>query len=167
MRKLTLLLAVALIACALPACEEETTLPYDPVENPDDNTPPVEDPEDPEPQTVTYRIAEVRQYSPDNAMGVELTDKFDFFATPRMTIVTSPSKTTFAFDNGEVPFLPFATELPEGEIECELDTSVSPNVLRIKDTETVLATFDAQGFRMSFQLDCKSLSYSYKFKSIE
>ncbi len=164
MRKLTLLLAVALIACTLPACEEETTLPYDPVENPGNDTPTVEDPE---PQTVTYRIAEVRQYSPDNAMGVDITGKFDFFATPRMTIVTSPSKMTFAFDNGEVPFLPFAAELPEGEIECELDTSVSPNVLRIKDTETVLATFDASGFGMSFQLDCKQLNYSYKFKSIE
>lgn len=164
MKKYVIILAAALLAGSLTGCEDDATLPFIPVEKPDDNTPPSGD--DPATHTVTYRLDKVLLCAPENTEGTDLIGKFDFFAATRMTLRVSPTKTTVVFENGDIPFYPFAEKLPEGEIPCELNTNVTPNVLRIKDTETVLATFENDGFTMSFRLDCKSLTYKYKFKSI-
>ena len=46
MKKYVIMIAAALSACAFSSCDAETTLPYIPVEKPEDNTPPSgEDPE--------------------------------------------------------------------------------------------------------------------------
>lgn len=164
MKKYAVILAAALLAGTLCGCDDEPTLPFIPVEKPDDTTPPSGD--DPATHTVTYRLDKVLQCAPENTNGTNIISKFDFFASTRMTLRVSPTKTTVVFENGDIPFYPFAEKLPEGEIPCEFNTNVTPNVLRIKDTDTVLATFENDGFTLSFQLDCKQLTYKYKFKSI-
>ncbi len=40
MKKYAIILTAALFVCAFSGCDEETTLPYNPVEKPDNNTPP-------------------------------------------------------------------------------------------------------------------------------
>ena len=75
--------------------------------------------------------------------------------------------THLEFANGEVPFAPFAFELPEGVVECEFDTDALPNELRIKGTDHVIAYFQNGEFSIPFQLDSKQLSYKYTFKEIK
>lgn len=164
MKKYAIILAAALLAGAFCGCDDQASLPFIPVEKPDDETPPAG--EDPATQVVTYRLDKVLQCAPDNLSGTDIFRKFDFFATVRMTLSQSPTQTTVEFDNGEVPFQPFAEALPEGKIECVLDTNVTPNVLRVKDSGQVIALFLSDGFSTTFQLDSKLLSYQYKFKSL-
>ena len=47
-----------------------------------------------------------------------------------------------------------------------LDSNVIPNGLRVKGSDTVIATFEPDGFTTQFQLDSKLLTYKYKFKSL-
>lgn len=164
MRKYLLILLAALIASAFSGCKDDAAFPFIPVDKPGTTTPP--EGNDPTPHRVTYRLDKVLLCSPENAAGVNIINKFDFFASMRMTLSVSPTQTTLLFDNGDIPFYPLSEALPEGEILCELDASVSPNVLRIQDSDTVIATFEKDGFTISFQLDCKSLTYKYKFKSL-
>lgn len=161
MKKYALLLAAALFVSAFSACDDETTLPYIPYEEDKTETP--TEGEDPDIITNTYRLNQVLQCSPENPSGVDIFGKLDFFATLRMTVSVSATGAVVRFDNGEVPFLPFTEALPEGEIECDLDHSTIPNVLRIRDTGTVIATFEKDGFTTTFQLDCKQLTYKYKY----
>lgn len=164
MKKYALLLAAALLVSAFSACDEETTLPYIPYEEDTPETP--TEGEDPDAVTNTYRLNQVLQCSPENPNGVDLYGKFDFFASLRMTVSVSATGAVVEFDNGEVPFLPFTEALPEGKIQCDLDHSVIPNVLRIRDTDTVIATFEKDGFTTEFQLDSKLLSYKYKYTKL-
>lgn len=164
MKKYALLLAATLLVSAFSACDEETTLPYIPYEEDETETP--TESEDPEAVTNTYCLKQVLQCSPENPNGVDIFGKLDFFATLRMTVSVSATGAVVEFDNGDVPFLPFAEALPEGKIECDLDHNVIPNVLRIRDTETVIATFEKDGFTTEFQLDSKLLSYKYKYTKL-
>ena len=145
MKKYAIILTAALFVCAFSGCDEETTLPYIPVEKPDNNTPPEGD--DPDTYTVTY-------------------GKLDYFPSLRMTLNVSPLATTVTFDNGDIPFVPFPEALSEGPIQCVLDSNVIPNGLRVKGSDTVIATFEQDGFTTQFQLDSKLLTYKYKFKSL-
>ena len=79
----------------------------------------------------------------------------------------SDKMTHLEFSNGEVPFSPFAFEVPEGVVECEFDTDALPNELRIKGTDHVIAYFQNGEFSIPFQLDSKQLSYKYTFKEIK
>lgn len=164
MKRYALLLAAACTLCTFSACDDEPTLPYIPYEEEQTNVP--EEGEDPEPTTNTYRLGRVLQCSPENPNGVDLYGKFDFFSTLRMTVSVSATGAVVEFDNGEIPFLPFAEALPEGPIECVLDQTVIPNELRIRDTKTVIATFEKDGFTTEFQLDCKQLTYKYKYTKL-
>ena len=51
MKKYAIILTAALFVCAFSGCDEEATLPYIPVEKPDNNTPPEGD--DPDTYTDT------------------------------------------------------------------------------------------------------------------
>ena len=164
MKKYALLLAATLLVSAFSACDEETTLPYIPYEEDETETP--TEGEDPEAVTNTYCLKQVLQCSPENPNGVDIFGKLDFFATLRMTVSVSATGAVVEFDNGEVPFLPFTEALHEGKIQCDLDHSVIPNVLRIRDTDTVIATFEKDGFTTEFQLDSKLLSYKYKYTKL-
>ena len=164
MKKYVIMIAAALSACAFSSCDEETTLPYIPVEKPEDNTPPSG--EDPETYTVTYRLDKVLLCSPDNTNGLDISGKLDYFSPLRMTLNVSPLATTVTFDNGDIPFVPFPEALSEGPIQCVLDSNVIPNVLRVKGSDTIIATFEQDGFTTQFQLDSKLLTYKYKFKRL-
>lgn len=118
--------------------------------------------------TIEYGIRQVMQYDPMNINGIDVGSKFDFFQTLRFTIHVKDSKmSSLSFSNGDVPFSPFGFDVPEGAVECELDTEVLPNELRIKGTGHVIAYFQSGEFSIPFQLDCKSLSYKYTFKEIK
>ena len=91
------------------------------------------------------------------AAEVLLADAFCALGIP-VTVVT---------EDGTMGARGFVTEaLPEGKIQCDLDHSVIPNVLRIRDTDTVIATFEKDGFTTEFQLDSKLLSYKYKYTKL-
>lgn len=167
MKRILLILAAALLAGIVCGCDEEKTLPYIPVDRPDD-TPPAS--EDPESYTVTYQLVKVLQCSPNNPQGRDLFDKLDFFpsTSTSMTLSVSPLKCTVSFDNGDLPFYPFAERLPQGPVECVMDRNVVPYVIRIegKESETIFASYEADGFTISFHLDSELVTYKYKFKSI-
>lgn len=100
------------------------------------------------------------------ANGTDIYGKLDYFPSLRMTLNVSPLATTVTFDNGDIPFVPFPEALSEGPIQCVLDSNVIPNGLRVKGSDTVIATFEQDGFTTQFQLDSKLLTYKYKFKSL-
>ncbi len=165
MKQIAIFLITVCTIAFLSGCEEKQTLPYIPVEETDEEIP--HEGEDVDPLTVNYQLDKVLQCDPVNTDGTDITNKLDFFSSPaRISVSISPTKTLFTFENGElIPFYPFAEEL-QSPVECELDTAVVPNELRRKDTGEVLATFENDGFVISFHLDSKSLTYKYKFKSI-
>lgn len=118
--------------------------------------------------TINYGLRQVLQYDPMNINGIDVVDKFDFFSTLRFRIEVHDGKMThLEFSNGEVPFSPFAFEVPDGVVECEFDTDALPNELRIKGTGNVIAYFQNGEFSIPFQLDSKQLSYKYTFKEIK
>lgn len=118
---------------------------------------------------IEYQIRQVMQYDPMNINGIDVSGKLDFFNTIRFTLHYNDGKIThLSYSNGEVPFSPFGfTTESLTETECELDTDVMPNELRIKGTDNVVAYFQNGEFVMPFQLDCSELSYRYTFANID
>lgn len=118
--------------------------------------------------TINYGIRQVMQYDPMNINGIDVAGKFEFFNTLRFVIHVEDNKMVrLSFSNGDVPFSPFGFDLPEGEVECELNTDALPNELRVKGTGKVIAYFQNGEFSIPFRLDSKSLSYKYTFKSVK
>ena len=154
MKKYAIILTAALFVCAFSGCDEEAPLPYIP------------EGDDPDTYTVAYRLDKVLLCAPENPNGTDIYGKLDYFPSLRMTLNVSPLATTVTFDNGDIPFVPFPEALSEGPIQCVLDSNVIPNVLRVKGSDTIIATFDADGFTTQFQLDSKLLTYKYKFKRL-
>lgn len=91
MKKYAIILTAALFVCAFSGCDEEATLPYIPVEKPDDNTPPEGD--DPDTYTVAYRLDKVLLCAPENPNGTDIYGKLDYFPSLRMTLNVSPLAT--------------------------------------------------------------------------
>ena len=88
MKKYAIILTAALFVCAFSGCDEETTLPYIPVEKPDNNTPPEGD--DPDTYTVAYRLDKVLLCAPENPNGTDIYGKLDYFSIRCTSPTTSP-----------------------------------------------------------------------------
>ena len=153
MKKYAFIFSLAAVLFAFSACDDvsdEMTSDY------------------PSDYTIDYGVRQVLQYDPMNINGIDVSGKFAFFGTLRFTIYVKDSKmTSLKFSLGDVPFSPFAFDVPAGEVDCELDTEALPNELRIKGTGNVIAYFQNGEFSIPFQLDCKSLNYKYTFKEIK
>lgn len=164
MKKLTIIFALMLAVCNLCSCGEDAAFPFIPYEKDEVKIPATG--EDAEEQVINYKLGKVLLCEPANPDGVDIVNKLDFFAGVKMTIIQSPTGMRAIIDKGDVPFNVWNEEIPEGEIDCELDMEVVPNQLRIKGTDTVLATFESAGFTVAFQLDCDQLTYKYIFQRI-
>ena len=164
MKKLFLILAMACAAATFYSCKEESEFPYIPYEKDEQEIP--ANGEDAQSQTVNYKLGQVLLCDPANPNGIDICGKFDFFSTVTMSVIQSPVGMKVKMDKGTVPFNAWDIEIPEDGVDCELDMEVVPNELRVKDTETVIATFEKDGFTVSFQLDSDQLTYKYKFQSI-
>ncbi|MGM9767647.1 MAG: hypothetical protein ACI3Z0_04200 [Candidatus Cryptobacteroides sp.] len=116
---------------------------------------------------ITYTLRSVIEKDPVNINGIDVFPYFDFFKSLRFVIhVTDGKMTSFSYDSGDIPFSSYTFQVPSGEVACEFDTTVSPNVLRIKETGDVIAVFKNGELIVPFVLDCEELSYEYKFKEI-
>lgn len=124
------------------------------------------DPDYPSDYDISYALGKVLEKDPVNVTGIDVCPYFDFFKTFRFTIHVKGGKmSSFTIENGDVPFYPF--NCVEGEeIECRFDGESSPNVLRIKETDEVIAIFDRGECYLPFQLDCEQLNYEYRFREI-
>lgn len=118
---------------------------------------------------ITYQLRQVLQYDPMNINGIDVSKKLAFFNTLRFTLQYNEGKLTkVKYSNGLVPFSPFNFDTESDfEADCELDTEVFPNELRISGTENVIAYYQNGEFIMPFQLDCSSISYKYTFVNME
>ena len=163
MKKLTLILALAFAATTFSSCKEESDFPYIPYEKEEQKIP--SDGEDVQSQTINYRLSKVLLCEPANPAGIDLMQKFDFFGTVSMAITQSPTGIKAKIENGNVPFSAWNFEIPAEEFECDFDMDAVPNELRIKGTKTVVATYENDGFTVTFQLDSDQLTYKYKFQS--
>lgn len=162
MKKLTILLAVALVAFGFTSCGDEATkLPYIPYEPEEPEVPATG--ENPSSEVVVYNLSEVLLIDEAHPAGINLMEKVNFFNSLTMTIEQSPTKLLVTVDDTNSPFDAWGVELPEGPMECTLDTSVVPNELRTLDG-LLLATYQSNGFTVEFQLDSDKLKYQYKFK---
>ena len=163
MKKLTWILAMAFVAATFSSCKEESEFPYIPYEKEEQEIP--TDWEDVQSQTINYRLGKVLLCEPANPAGIDLVNKLDFFNSVSMTITQSPTGVKATINQGNVPFSAWNFEIPAEEFECDFDTDVVPNELRIKGTKSVVATYENDGFTVTFQLDSDQLTYKYKFQS--
>lgn len=126
------------------------------------------DPDYPTDYQINYTLKQVMEYDPVNVNGIDVYKYFDFFSTLNFTINVVDSKmTSLVFDRGDIPFSPFQFDIPEGEVECWLDSESIPNALRVKGTDDVVAYYKNGQIVMDFQLDCKEISYEFRFKEVK
>ncbi|GEM_PF-960364 len=117
---------------------------------------------------INYELRTVLEKDPVNINGIDVYPYFDFFKTLRLNIhITDGKMTSLSFDNGDIPFSAYGFDIPEGEVACEFDTSVSPNVLKIKGADNVVAIFKDGEFYVPFNLDCEEITYEFRFKEIK
>lgn len=121
----------------------------------------------PQDYQLNYRISKVIQYDPINISGLDIADEFDFFNMIEFDIEYTGGKiSSVSYNNGTVPFKPFAFDMTSGQkYACEFDGTSSPNRLILSETGEVIATFDGGEFIMEFGLDCSSVQYKYTFES--
>lgn len=116
---------------------------------------------------IKYGLGKVLEYDPVNVNGIDVCQYFDFFETLRFTLhVTDGKITSLSYTNADIPFSPFDFDAPSGDVDCYLDTNVLPNALKLTSTGQAIAYFRNGEFYIPFQLDCKELSYEYRFKEI-
>lgn len=125
------------------------------------------DPGMPSDGEITYTLRQVIEYDPVNVNGIDVSPYFGFFNTLRFTIYVRDGKMTYLqYTDGDIPFSPFAFDMEEGLVECMFDTEVLPYALKLKGSGETVAYFRNGEFYIPFQLDCKDLSYEYRFREI-
>lgn len=116
---------------------------------------------------ITYALGSVIEKDPVNISGIDVYPYFDFFGSLNFVInVVDGKMVSFTYDNGEIPFSAHKFAMPSGRTECEFDDTVSPNVLKIKGTDDVVATFVNGELIVPFVLDCEEISYEFHFKEV-
>ncbi len=117
---------------------------------------------------LVYCLKSVKQYDPVNVGGIDVYKYFDFFKSLTFTIHFVDEKvSSINFENGSIPFLPYTFNVPSGDIDCYLETSITPYELRIKSNDDVIAYYLRGEFYIPFQLDCEEISYEYRFSSVK
>jgi len=123
---------------------------------------------------INYGLNKVLEIDPVNVSGIDVKPYFEFFDSYRMKLyVTDGSISAVEFNPGEIPFTAYGFDLPTGKTECYFDSTVLPNVLRIKSGATksandkVFATLLKGEFYVEFNLDYKDITYRYYFKTVE
>lgn len=116
---------------------------------------------------VTFVLSQVLEIDDVNVNGIDILPHLDFFKDFRVELKTTDGKiSSILIDNGNVPFMP-GYQVPSGETPCYFDNTVIPNVIRLKDSGVAVASFSKGELVMVFGLDCKTVSYKYKFKAVK
>lgn len=117
---------------------------------------------------INYELRSVLEKDPVNINGIDVYPYFDFFKSLKFTIKVKGGKmTSVIYDNGDIPFSPFTFAAPSGEVACEFDDTVSPNVLKLKESGDVIATYRNGELYIPFVLDCEELTYEFRFKEVK
>lgn len=125
------------------------------------------DPDMPADCDVSYTISKVIQYDDINVKGIDIAPYFDFFEKLRFNInIENGEIVSLEFNQDELPLSPFSYAMPAGEQKCRFDKSVLPWQIKLETGETV-AYYLRGEFYIPFQLDCKTISYEYRFKAVE
>jgi len=123
------------------------------------------DPDLPSDGEIVYTLRQVLEYDPVNVNGIDVCPYFGFFNTLSFTIYVRDGKmVSLQYTDGDIPFSPFKFDIPDGIVDCRLDTDVLPYALKLKETGETVAYFKNGEFYIPFQLDCKDLSYEYRFR---
>ncbi len=117
--------------------------------------------------TEHFVLHQVIEYDPLNPTGINLFPYFTEFQTLSLVIYYEDGEIKYAeFDNGELPYLPVAFNVPEGKIPITYDSGTYPPVLRLASGE-VLAKMIYNEPVFEFSLDYYKISYKYSFKAVK
>ena len=118
-------------------------------------------------KTSTYYLWKAMQIDDVNVNGIDIKPYFDWFDTFELQIRRENGKIVgIKMNNGDIPHDDYGFDLPTSEVECYFDNSVSPNAIRRKSDNQVLAVFRKGVVCMEFQLDCKTVSYRFMFSGV-
>ncbi len=116
---------------------------------------------------INYALKQVIEKDPVNINGIDVYSYFDFFKTYRLTIHYKSGKiSSIEFVNGDIPFSAYSFPIPSGETECYYNTESTPNTIRLKGSDDAVVYFGNGELYVPFKLDCKELTYEYRFKEI-
>lgn len=125
------------------------------------------DPDMPSDGVIVYTLRQVLEYDPVNVNGIDVSQYFSFFNTLRFTIYVRDGKMAWLqYTDGDIPFSPFSFETGDDMVECRLDMDVLPYALKLTKTGETVAYFRNGEFYIPFQLDCKDISYEYRFREL-
>jgi hypothetical protein len=117
---------------------------------------------------IKYALKQVIEKDPVNINGIDVYPYFDFFQTYRLTIHYKSGKiSSIEFINGDIPFSTYSFPIPSGETECYYNTESTPNTIRLKGSDDAVVYFGNGELYVPFKLDCKDLTYEYRFKEIK
>lgn len=116
---------------------------------------------------ITYGLREVLQADPSAPSGKNIVDECEFFKNFHMTIIFEKGVVAgVEFDHDKMPYDIFPYAIPQGRQSAYYDTEAVPHVLRLTSGEEI-AKFVGGEFIIPFTLDCESISYTYKFKTLD
>lgn len=110
-------------------------------------------------ESTVFALNSVIIYDPKHPEGIDVINKVTYFDDMSLTIKRSTRKMWVAVNDTNCPFNAWGVELPEGDMECTID---SENVLRTIEGQAI-ATFDNDGYITLFRLGSDKISYKYTF----